>query len=178
MKICFYSENIDISRGSYRIWINDLQKYFKLINIDSTINPKNINDFDVIIVGKSSLHQIKMLKKYNKIVGGINLLATHNDYYNYVDFCIVGSLEEKDSILPFCKNVFLFPLIEIMYQLSRQKNIYIKKIIIGYHGNPHHLNHCKNRIKYALEKLEKQKDYDIELLCITSDLGKQWVTNT
>ena len=54
MKICFISQQSNISRGSYRIHIHDLNLYFNKIGIYSVINPININEFDVVIYGKSA----------------------------------------------------------------------------------------------------------------------------
>ena len=33
------TENKDLSVGSYRIWVNDLNNYFNKINIESKISP-------------------------------------------------------------------------------------------------------------------------------------------
>jgi peptidoglycan/xylan/chitin deacetylase (PgdA/CDA1 family) len=54
------------------------------------------------------------------------------------------------------KNIFIFPQIEKMY-LDTIPKTHIPKdeIVIGYHGNQNHLNHCDIGLKNALERLNK-----------------------
>ena len=90
-----------------------------------------------------------------------------------VDFIIVGSIEEKESMIKYNKNCFIFPLIERMY-LNKELKIHNKKdnIIIGYHGNSLHLNHMKIGLKSALEKLSKEINIKLIYICETN---KNWV---
>ena len=52
-----------MNRGSYRIWIHDLNFYLNKLGIKSTINPQNIQDYDYIILDKSILENVIKLKK-------------------------------------------------------------------------------------------------------------------
>ncbi len=172
MKICFIS-NVNINIGSYRIWINDLNYNLNQLGYNSKINPENIEEYNIIIFGKNSDIDNKLPifhKKYkNKKYGYINPPNENKNFYNYLDFFIVGSIEEKDSLLKYNKNIFIYPLIENMY-LNVNKKIHIDKneIIIGYHGNSAHLNSLKIGFNPAIEKLKKI--YNIKLLCITNSL--------
>jgi hypothetical protein len=169
MKICFIDYGPNINRGSYRIWINDLHLYLNKIGIYSEINPSNINEFDVVIYGKG----IKAKLINNKIIGIINPAV--NNYNQLIDcnFIIVGSIEEKESIIKYNKNCFVFPLIENMY-LNESPKIHTKKdeIIIGYHGNQNHLNHMDCGLKNALEKLSKKR---IIKLLFTCSNENEWI---
>ena len=52
MKIAFY-ETEKLFKGSYRIHIFDLCKYFNKLGHKSKVNPNNVDEFDVIIYGKN-----------------------------------------------------------------------------------------------------------------------------
>ena len=164
-RVCFI-QNVNISTGSYRIHINDLNIYFNKLGINSVINPRNVNDYDVIIYGKNS--GIKYIN--NKIIGVVTPGSDNYDLLKKVNFIIVGSIEEKESMIKYNKNCFLFPQIENMY-LNEIPKIHIKKeeIVIGYHGNPNHLNHMDLGLSKALERLSKVKN--IKLLVIKSGIA-------
>jgi len=166
MKINFVSQNPDLNRGSFRIWIHDLCYYLNNIGVDANINYEG-KDSDVVIFDKS----FSYVKKIDGIkVGYINPVGfkKHN-----ADFIIAGSLEEKDSLL--CNdNVFLFPLIEKMYQNCMLK-IHKKtdKIKICFHGSSTHLYSFDSNLKNALEELYKSKN--IELVVIQEKSIDDWV---
>lgn len=151
MKICFITQSQNLNTGSYRIHVHDLNNYFNQNNIESTINPKNIDDYDIHIYGKGDYN----IKNSNKINGSITP-SSDCKVLNQFSFIIVGSWEEKESMINKNKNIFLFPQIEKMY-LDTIPKIHIHKdeIVIGYHGNQNHLNHCDIGLKNALERLNK-----------------------
>jgi len=168
MKVCLI-ENGNINTGSYRIHINDLNIYFNKIGTNSVINPRNILDYDVIIYGKNS--QVKPIN--NKIIGVITPGADNYALLKNVNFIIVGSIEEKESMIKYNKNCFLFPQIENMY-LNEIPKIHIKKeeIIIGYHGNQNHLNHMNCGLKDALERLSKERKIKLIFTCSNQN---EWI---
>ena len=51
-EILFLTDNPDLSRGSYRIWINDLNLYLRDGSISSVIND-NPSKYDIIILDKN-----------------------------------------------------------------------------------------------------------------------------
>ena len=68
--ILFVAKDRNISMGSYRIWINDLNYYFNnmsKLNCNSKIydykNPQDIKDAKVIICGKNDASLAAALKK-------------------------------------------------------------------------------------------------------------------
>ena len=71
--IVFITIRKDYNSGSYRIWIHDLNEYFKELGIDSKIS-NNINDSQVVIVGKGDLKLARQIKIEHpeKKVGLIN----------------------------------------------------------------------------------------------------------
>ena len=164
-----------MSLGSYRIWINDLNQYFKNAGIYSEIykDGMNVNEYDIIICSKNDVQTAINLKQQapNKKVGIINLSADKKNLP--IDFVIVGSLEEKDSLAHY-KNVFMFPLVENMYQAEEDyKKHEEKKVLrIGYHGSYTHLAKFNPFLKTALEEMEKQ--CNIELLIVTSPASFNW----
>lgn len=181
MKICFVS-NGNINYGSYRIWVNDLNNNLNHLGYTSKINPDDPENYDVIIFGKK-INVDKVLpsyvKKYNnKKYGWINAPNDKNVFTKYcrnnLNFIIVGSIEEKDTLLNYSKNVFIYPLIENMYlNVKRKKHIKKNEIIIGYHGNSVHLNHLNLSFNEAIKKIkEEYKDIlKIKLLVITKSLN-------
>ena len=177
MKILFVSGNHDISVGSYRIWINDLNKYFRDCGYRSDVatgaeNIASISNYNVIICGKNDVATaVKIKNKFpNRKVGVINLAANIRDLP--IDFVIVGSVEEMDNLSHY-ENVFLFPLIENMYQGDDYK-IHSKKskLRIGFHGHYPHLSKFEPNLKRALEEVSRA--CDMELLIMTSNVPFKW----
>lgn len=175
MKIGFIASNRDTSIGSYRIWIRDLNDYFKYCGIDSRIcnNSHDIEESPVLICSKGDFGMVEPLKnRYpDKKIGIVNLAA---DKRVAADFIIVGSLEEKDS-LSHHKNVFLFPLIE---RLTRdhpaKKHQYEENLSLVFHGSYTHLSKFDPHLKAALEELEGEGEINFNLKIITSDAGFDW----
>ena len=173
LEICFISSNIDITLGTYRIIIKDLAKYFTELGFRTYINelPRNINSNLVFILGKSDVRKCEDYKKNypNNLIGIIN---PEGGTASSADFIIVNSLEEKDS-LAMNKNVFVFPLIERMYNNVTPKiHTDNNKIIIGVHGNYTHLSKFNPHLKNSLE--EFSKDMDIELKIISDKNPNNW----
>lgn len=152
-----------INLGSYRIYIDNLNFYFKEIGVNSYICGK---DCDVEIYPKNG----SVIPNKNKLIGTINPNSDDSYKIKNTDFAIVGSIEEKESLLPYIKNVFMFPQIEKMYlDVDRKVHEDKEQIVIGYHGNPNHLNHMDLGLSRALERLSKVKN--IKLLVIKSSLS-------
>tara|TARA_B100001250_G_C19790430_1_gene786231 strand:- start:457 stop:1449 length:993 start_codon:yes stop_codon:yes gene_type:complete len=174
MKICFLS-NGTIQYGSYRIWVHDLNNNFAKLGYFSQINPTKLESFNVIIFGKDYITNIsKIHKKYpDKIYGAINIENKNKDFYSFIDFVIVGSVEEKDSLLKFCKNIFIYPLIENMYlNVTRKVHVPKKKITLGYHGNTVHLNHLSLGFNTAIKKIiQNYPNLHFKLVCITNSFN-------
>jgi hypothetical protein len=175
MKIAFISPNPSENMGSYRIHVKDLCYYFNRIGIVSSINPNDIHDYNIIILQKGIKldNKIKNTKYPNKKVGIITPSSDDINTLRSSDFIIVGSTEEKESIIKNNKNCFLFPQIENMYQKVPLK-IHEKKdiITIGYHGNQNHLNHMSIGLKWALEKLSTTVKIKFTYICKNN---KEWI---
>ena len=175
-KVLFISSTSDIETGSYRIWVNDLNQYFQECNIPSAISygiPDSVSECDIIICGKSDAAAAVAVKSAfpSKKVGVINLSSDRKGLP--IDFVIVGSPEEMVSLSHY-ENVFLYPLIERMYQspddYKRHEDSSLLRI--GFHGHYPHLNKFCPHLDRALEDLEKE--YDIELLIITTNTSFEW----
>jgi hypothetical protein len=169
-KILFLPPSSSISTGSYRIWMKDLSHYLSQIKIDSKIGSNSdVVNHDVIILGKGDHAKAKNIKEQNKKVGLINPAGGKN--YN-VDFIIVGSLEEKDS-LSMNKNVILFPLIERLFQNKKIKDHQDKKTLkLCFHGHYPHLSKFEPFLKSALNEFSKERE--IELLAIHGNPNFRW----
>lgn len=174
MNIGFVASSLNNSVGSTRIWVSDLNDYFTECSISSVIckNNDQIRSRDILICSKSDAQLAVRLKQQfpEKKIGVINLSAAAK--VKNIDFVIVGSLEEKDS-LSHHENVFLFPLIEKMMQgLELKKHINKDKLVIGYHGSWTHLAKFENGLQEALEELDEI--LDIELRIITGNPSFNW----
>jgi len=166
MKFCFISQCPKMSKGSYRIWVNDLNFYLNQLGHISCINPKNVDDYDILIIGKSAFRQVQIYRsKYpQKKILAINPPCSKENSHQYYNGCIVGSPEEKDSLLKFYKKILIIPLIEKLYKNEKpKKHIEKNEIVIGYHGHPSHLNHMKTGCKSALEKIAKERSIKLKI---------------
>tara|TARA_Y100000816_G_C26103078_1_gene585171 strand:+ start:2632 stop:3624 length:993 start_codon:yes stop_codon:yes gene_type:complete len=170
MLISFYSSG-SINRGSYRIHVRNLCEYFKNLGYKSVIGG-DPNKYEVLIHDKLT-NKINNLDKVNGI---ITPSCDNTHILNAADFIIVGSIEEKCSMMKHNKNVFLFPQIEKMYiNIPRKIHEYIpedKPLIIGYHGNQNHLNHSVCGLKTALERLSKERKIKFVYICQND---KEWI---
>ena len=169
MKILFYATNQDISLGSYRIWGNDLNQYMQEIGHSSKLytgSPKEVEEADVIIFAKNDWKDSIKVKEYypEKIIGTTNLSADISSKVN-CDFVIVGSLEEKCSLSKY-QNVFLYPLIEKMFQSEDLYKIHEPKdrLTIGFHGSYTHLAKFYPYLYKAIERLDKEQDITLKVI--------------
>lgn len=171
MKINFISKNKNLNRGSYRIHIRDLNAYLNECGFDSQINSNHISDVNILDKGLCP-----SISK-GKLTGLITPSLEEPKKIQRSDFCIVGSAEERESLISLNQNILIFPQIERSY-LDVPKKTHVKKktITLGYHGNPNHLNHFTLSLNAALEKISK--NHQIELLIFKSKLSpmSDWVT--
>ena len=175
MKIAFIDRFKYIHLGSYRIHVLDLCNNFKMIGIDSEINPKDLSSFDIIIFSKSEWKNAKIIK--NKILGCVTPSVDDDNFLKIFDFVIVGSSEEKDSFVRLHKKAFIYPQIENLF-LNMKPKVHDKKdkLIIGYHGNKNHLNHFELGLCKALEKLNEEENIKLVYICgKTKKNSKDWV---
>ena len=175
--ITFFASNQSMSVGSYRIWVNDLSYYLNFCRITNNItNKANIaveDNSSVIILAKSDASYLSFFKKacpYKKI-GIINLSA---DSELKPDFVIAGSIEECSS-LSHHSNVFLYPLIEKLYQEQQDYKTHKDNdcLRIGFHGSYTHLSKFKHGLCDAINIFSKTND--IELLVLTSNPSYSWI---
>jgi glycosyltransferase involved in cell wall biosynthesis len=169
ISIGFAISSKDMNLGSYRIYVNDLNSYFKELNKKSKIGDMNAS---VIIHPKNGSFEFDS----KKLTGVINPNSDDVAKLKQADFAIVGSIEERESIISHNKNVFIFPQIEKMYlnqELKQHKES--DELVIGYHGNPNHLNHFNIGLKNALERFSQVRN--IKLHIIKSQLSsiEDWI---
>lgn len=158
ISIGFPAKNKDMNLGSYRIFINDLNSYFKELGLKSKIGNTKAS---VLIHPKSESFEFDS-KKLN---GVINPNPDDVTKLKKADFVIVGSVEERESIISLNKNVFIFPQIEKMYLNQKLKEHKDKdEIVIGYHGSPHHLNHFSLGLKNALERFSQVRNIRLHVI--------------
>jgi hypothetical protein len=169
-RITFLASHKDCNTGSYRIWIHDLNNYFKQLNIPSRISI-DPGDDEIAIVVKGEVHVARHIKELypEKKVGLINPAIGK---YDYCDFLIVGSIEEQAS-LSMNKNVFLYPLIEELYQnIEIKTHTDVDVLRFCFHGHFPHLAKFNPHVKLALEEFSKERD--IELLIIHGHPDFNW----
>jgi hypothetical protein len=170
MKVAFICSRLDLNLGSVRIHIYDLCYYFNQIGISAFINPPQINNFNIIIYSKNITPTKKIM---GKKIGMITPTSTDIKLLKLLDFIIVGSIEERESLLAYNSNCFLFPQIERLFRnCIHKKHTYQPKIIVGYHGNSNHLNHLSLGLDKVLEKINKI--HPIKLLVIGKDF-ENWI---
>ena len=172
--ILFLATNRTTHVGSYRIWVNDLSQYLATlgINCEITSSPEvaYTSESEIVICSKADANLVSLLMHPSRKVGVINLSA---DSEVRPDFVIVGSIEEKIS-LSHHGHVFLFPLIEEMYQSDDYYKRHTDKdmLRVGFHGSYSHLGKFSFGLKQALEAFDKEND--LELLVVTSHPSFKW----
>lgn len=165
---------VRILTGSYRIWIEDLSKYFLDLGINCKIGYiEDIPNFDVIIFGKhvsgEFSKEMSLAFKLGKKTGFINPPGYHS-YRS--DFIIAGSLEEKDS-LSSNKNVFIYPLIEKMFEGKElKKHEHKDKLRLCFHGHFPHLVKFDPNLTWAINEFSKEQD--VELVIIHGNPEYNW----
>jgi len=174
IEVCFITSTLDINKASYRIWVNDLTIYLNEIGTKAYINKltKDAKSNVVIILAKSDIKEYNHYKKQypNNLIGIIN--PPGGILYN-VDFIIVGSIEEKDS-LSMNKNVYIFPLIENKFRKINKKIHHDKsEIVIGIHGSYTHLDKINPHLNRAIE--EFSQNIKIKLRIISDPMQKKFL---
>ena len=171
MRIVFLCRNQDISIGSYRIWIHDLHKTLTEMGVNSAIiDPSaagySLNVSDVIILSKGDSELVHHYRDIlpNNLLGVINLGAENTDLP--LDFVIVGSLEEADSLSKY--NTIFYPLIERIFENAPLKvhkdNGVLGKLKLCYHGHFPHLTKFKPHLKAAIEELDKEDPVELKII--------------
>tara|TARA_R100001129_G_scaffold90950_1_gene62013 strand:- start:1061 stop:2068 length:1008 start_codon:yes stop_codon:yes gene_type:complete len=173
-KVLFFCSTPYDHVGSYRIWVRDLSYYLKQNGVTCQVSntTDKIKDYDIIVCGKEDASMACAIKRKfpDKSVGVINLAADKKNLD--IDFVIVGSIEEMDSLSHY-ENVFLFPLIENMYQNCSLKQHTQKDVLrIGFHGHFPHLSKFEPALKKALEHIDGV--LNMELLVVTTDKNFDW----
>ena len=169
MKVLFVSTKTSIATGSYRIWVKDLSNYMNKIGVQTEINSKC--DASVVILGKENRHHIDYYRRKmpNAKIGLINPSPQGKIK---ADFIIAGSIEEMDSLSKY-KNVFLYPLIEGMFEDQPLKvHKKVSPSTIGFHGHYPHLSKLNPYFKPALEEFSKERDICIKV--ITGPQDFEW----
>ena len=177
MRIVFLCRNQDITVGSYRIWIHDLHKTLTELGIDAIIADPSydyrlIEKDDIIILSKGDADLCHRLREeYPKNLLGIINLGAENKSLP-IDFVIVGSLEEADSLSQY-KTIF-YPLIERIFEnipiKVHEPASNLKKLKLCYHGHLPHLAKFKPNIKTAIEELNKYCPVELKIISAVTDI--------
>lgn len=147
LRFSFVSENSDLNRGSYRIWIHDLSITLRELGHEVRIVPPedvehSLSDTDVFIFDKNLGRHVETVSPhFPGMVGIVNPSAATN--YR-VDFVIAGSVEEQISYKTY-RHVFVLPLIERRFhEAAPRVHVDGESLTIGYHGNRLHLSSFKS----------------------------------
>ena len=128
--------------------------------------------FRSLIFSKNDVGHIQRIKNQfpNKKYGAINLASDKTNIGQ--DFIIVGSIEEKISLSHY-ENVFMFPLVENLFQNCGIKE-HTKKdpLVIGCHGSYTHLCKFSPYLNRAIEDFSKERK--IKLNIVTSPDFNGW----
>ncbi|MAH43385.1 hypothetical protein CL614_06765 [archaeon] len=187
LKIVFLVANVNITSGSYRIWVNDYCRYFNAIGVNSKIltlqntTEEIIKDTDVLIMGKCLHGDIKSLFDQTKKANPDILIGTITPPRDLTsvnfDFVMVGSLEEADS-LSFYDNIILNAHIESLYYNSDIKTHSPVDILkICYHGWTPHLFSFVGGLKMALEDFSKSRKIELNILSEKSESEINWTAD-
>jgi len=166
MKIDFISTDPRIEIGSYRIWVHDLSQMLRFLGHDARVltDPRSVRVDSVVIFSKGDY---LLAKDVNcRARGAINISSDTS--YDFLDFIIVGSIEEKLSVLRNYDNVHIVNLIEAMYEnfdLKQHENK--KTLTIGYHGSYTHLSKVQFGFVKAFNSL-KEDGLDIRFKTVTN----------
>ncbi len=169
MKIVF-NNNRSMDIGSTRIHSYNIFHWFSELGYNVALNDwSNYLKYDVVIFGKNvGLERIREAKAQNpKLLCGSTNPSDYSSEKRKIlveaNFFIVGSLLERDYYLEYNNNLFVFPLIERIFNKIKKHEDH-KPIIIGYHGNLVHLNNFSTSLKSALENL--YSEMPIKLIAI------------
>lgn len=183
MNILFV-DRADRTVGSSRIWVYDLGDYLKDAGHHVSIRAKTESGgFDVVIFGKGSFSQeaVKKARKDNtrSIIGWINPSISPQENTDEtrqrlvdVDFFIVGSIEERDSLLRYKETIVIFPLVEGLYTRIKKHTDHLP-IVIGYHGNTDHMEEFHPHVTEAINSLSLE--VPLRMIAIhTPNPGWEW----
>lgn len=159
--------------------LNGLERRLREANFDVSINDwENYDKYDVsIFMAPDS--KVREAKKINpNILCGIFdpkvSLPWQIKEIESADFLIVSSIEQKESLLKYNKNIFIYYMFPDIKEVKKE-HIEKDKIIIGYHGNKQHLSAMKD-VSWALDKLAKKYDIEFRAIYNIKKLGK-WNKN-
>ena len=185
MRILFVDSN-NVTVGSSRIWVHDLREYLRALGHEARIAAEPVaGGYDAILLGKGALtsERVRRGKELNPgaVVGWINASVSPStpaklvqERLAWVDFFIAGSIEERDSLLRYCRHVFIFPLIERRYtKWKRHRDR--TPVVFGYHGNAAHLTEFSPHLTRALELLDRQMDIRLRVV-YSRPRGWEWRT--
>ena len=178
MKILFL-DNQSNAVGSTRIHVTHLGQLMEEFGC-SVLRTNRLSDMqsfkpDVLILGKTQRYcaAVAAARESGVLIGDINPSDTSPEKIEKLKKCnffIVGSAEERDYYLKFCKNVYIFPQIEKIDLIIDKTEDYLlrsgNKIV--YHGNKMHLNEISIDILNALRNV--QNSHNTQLVCIYDKL--------
>lgn len=159
MKIVFTSA---ITKSpSYMFYALNLAKVNGLVS-DVSLNvqtkPKTIDytQFDVaLFMGFDQASSLAKTINPSIITGVIEPRAYQKNTFEYVDFIVANSLESKDFFSKYNKDIILYysyPEVPAKLDCPIEKN----RLILGYHGNPTHLDAMFPRITQAIATMHKE----------------------
>jgi hypothetical protein len=167
MRILFL-DNREIHVGSKRVFISNVYETLKSLNYTVDLNEPIDEKYNCIILGKNMLNDIKNIKNVIKHKCLLGIVNPPNDnrmleFKNILDFCILGSVEERDSLLKYVNSCIYYPLIEIWFSNIKEHKEK-DKLVIGYHGNREHLKSFIPNINWALEKLSETTKIKLKII--------------
>lgn len=167
MRILFLDDR-EIHVGSKRVFIYNVYETLKSLNYTVDLNKPIDEKYNCIILGKNMLNNIKNIKNVIKHKCLLGIVNPPNDdrmleFKNILDFCILGSIEERDSLLKYVNSCIYYPLIEIWFSKIKEHKEK-DKLIIGYHGNREHLKSFIPNINWALEKFSETTKIKLKII--------------
>ena len=167
MRILFL-DNREIHVGSKRVFIYNVYETLKSLNYTVDLNEPIDEKYNCIILGKNMLNDIKNIKNVIKHKCLLGIVNPPNDdrmleFKNILDFCILGSVEERDSLLKYVNSCIYYPLIEIWFSKIKEHKEK-DKLIIGYHGNREHLKSFIPNINWALERFSETTNIKLKII--------------
>lgn len=90
------------------------------------------------------------------------------------DLLLVGSIEQRDYLLAFNKNIFIFYMFPETKEIKKE-HAPKDKIIIGYHGNKQHLSAMRD-LSWALDELAQKHSIEFRPIYNMAKLGR-WHKN-
>lgn len=175
MKILFVGAE-DQKWGSTRLHVHNLAYWLKQLGHEVTVNGEVNLDYDWIIAGKEiKAPVIKDLKQTNPraLIGKVNPSDANDDELEAMrlsDFFVVGCIPERDYYLKHNANILIIPQIERIFE-QRKQHSHTDPVVIGYHGNLHHLEQFNTALSPALEKLAQEIPIKLVAIYDRASLG-------